>query len=232
MTQDRLSARALVRPLIRLVDDDDDFRASQRLFLGMAGFEVEDYASGETFLAEARLDRPGVIVVDLRMPGVDGIEVQRQLALRGCTLPVLFLTGHGDVTTAVHTLKAGAFDFIEKHGNPMALRAAVEKACAESMKRFEAERVRDELEDLWATLTNREREVLLLVSEGAQNKGIAETLGIGVETVKMHRANAFAKLGLTSALDAYRWLERLGLVRGGGKAASVEDALLHTEAGS
>ncbi len=212
------------KPLVRLVDDDDDFRASQRLFLGMAGFEVDDYACGEVFLAEASLARPGVIVVDLRMPGIDGIELQRRLIQRGCDLPIIFLTGHGDVTTAVHTLKAGALDFIEKHGDPMALRAAVEKACAVSLKRHEEKKALGELADLWATLTNREREVLVLVAEGRSNKEVASALGIGAETVKMHRANAFAKIGLTSALDAYRWLECLGLVQGAAPTAAAEEA--------
>lgn len=106
-----------MNPLVRLVDDDNDFRSSQELFLGMCGFETIGYSSAAAFLEDIRPERPGCIVLDIRMPGLTGIDLQRILKERGVEIPIIFLTGHGTVETAVHTLKIGASDFIEKQGD-------------------------------------------------------------------------------------------------------------------
>ena len=108
--------RMIRTPLVRLVDDDDAFRESQREFLKAMGWQVEDYAGAADLLERDDLSRPGCLVLDIRMPGMTGVELQRRLFDAKCTLPVIFLTGHGDITTAVHTMKYGAADFLEKRG--------------------------------------------------------------------------------------------------------------------
>lgn len=201
--------RMIRTPLVRLVDDDDAFRESQREFLKAMGWQVEDYAGAADLLERDDLSRPGCLVLDIRMPGMTGVELQRRLFDAKCTLPVIFLTGHGDITTAVHTMKYGAADFLEKRGDPLALAGAVERACAKSMAAESDAAEADDYRRTFESLTQREREVFMLAAEGFTNKDVAERLGIGAETVKMHKANAYAKLGVASALDAYRWLENL-----------------------
>ena len=199
------------RPLIRLVDDDDDYRASQAFLLGTLGIELKDWGSAVAFLDEDDLNRPGCLVLDIRMPGMTGLEVHQELAKRGCRLPVIFLTGHGDVTTAVRTLTHGAVDFIEKNDDPMRLVEAVKKAVAHSLEAFQVTTEAEKKRALFETLTPREQEILKLAAKGLSNKDIADTLGIGVVTVKMHRGNAFAKIEAQGALEAYKWLESAGL---------------------
>ena len=113
----------LPTPLVRLVDDDNDFRESQKAFLTALGWQVEDWESPAAFLQDDDLQRPGCAVLDIRMPGMTGLDLQRRFVEAGSRLPVIFLTGHGDVATAVHTMKYGALDFLEKRGDPMVLAA-------------------------------------------------------------------------------------------------------------
>ncbi len=199
------------RPLIRLVDDDDDYRASQAFLLGTLGMELRDWGSAAAFLEEDDLKRPGCLVLDIRMPDMTGLEVQQELVKRDAKLPIIFLTGHGDVTTAVRTLTHGAADFIEKNDDPMRLVEAVKKAVAHSLAAFEVTTEAEKKRALFATLTPREQEILKLAARGLANKDIADELGIGVVTVKMHRGNAFAKIEAQGALEAYKWLESAGL---------------------
>lgn len=206
-----MNKRIPMRPIVRLVDDDDDYRGSQKLFLEMLGWQVRAYASAADFLAADDALAPGCLILDIRMPEMNGLELQRELVKRGTSLPVIFLTGHGDVSTAVHAMKYGAHDFIEKRGDPMELKAAVEKAVAKSLESAKlAAEAAGRLAEFEA-LTPRERDVVLAAAEGASNKNIAEALGIGIATVKMHRSNAFAKLGVQNALEAYHRLQGLGL---------------------
>ncbi len=206
-----MNKRIPMRPIVRLVDDDDDYRGSQKLFLEMLGWQVRTYASAADFLAADDALAPGCLILDIRMPEMNGLELQRELVERGASLPVIFLTGHGDVSTAVHAMKYGAHDFIEKRGDPMELKAAVEKAVAKSLESAKlAAEAAGRLAEFEA-LTPRERDVVLAAAEGASNKNIAEALGIGIATVKMHRSNAFAKLGVQNALEAYHRLQGLGL---------------------
>lgn len=206
-----MNKRIPMRPIVRLVDDDDDYRGSQKLFLEMLGWQVRAYASAADFLAADDALASGCLILDIRMPEMNGLELQRELVKRGTSLPVIFLTGHGDVSTAVHAMKYGAHDFIEKRGDPMELKAAVEKAVAKSLESAKlAAEAAGRLAEFEA-LTPRERDVVLAAAEGASNKNIAEALGIGIATVKMHRSNAFAKLGVQNALEAYHRLQGLGL---------------------
>ena len=199
-------------PLIRLVDDDDDYRASQSFLLSTLGLELRDWSSARAFLAEDDVKRPGCLVLDIRMPDMTGLEVQQELIKRGSPLPIIFLTGHGDVTTAVRTLTHGAADFIEKNDDPMRLVEAVKKAVAASTVAFEETSDAERKRAIFATLTPREREILLLAARGLANKEIADELNIGLVTVKMHRGNAFAKIEAQGALEAYKWLQSAGIV--------------------
>lgn len=194
-------------PLVRIVDDDDDFRESQKQFLKALGWQVSDWSSAEQFLAEDDLTRPGCLVLDIRMPKMTGLELQKKFVEIGSSLPIIFLTGHGDVTTAVHTMKYGAVDFLEKRNDPMILAAAVENGCKISLEIARKNQQENEFRQTFDQLTSREKDVVILAAKGLTNKDIGAALGIGAETVKMHRANAYGKLNVQSTLEAYRWLE-------------------------
>lgn len=200
------------QPLVRLIDDDEIFLMSQKLLLETRGFFVETYSSAKAFLENDRLSRPGCAVADIRMPGLTGLEMQTILESRRSTLPLIFLTGHGDVSMAVHTMRHGAADFLEKPVKPDVLIAVVTKAVEASVKAWQAGREKAHVEALYAELTPREREVVARAALDTPNKVIARELGIGEPTVKMHRANAFAKLGVNSVLEAYRLLDGAGLL--------------------
>ena len=200
------------QPIVRLIDDDEIFLMSQKLLLETRGFSVETYSSAKAFLENDRLSRPGCAVADIRMPGLTGLEMQTILESRRSTLPLIFLTGHGDVSMAVHTMRHGAADFLEKPVKPDVLIAVVTKAVEASVKAWQAGREKAHVEALYAELTPREREVVARAALDTPNKVIARELGIGEPTVKMHRANAFAKLGVNSVLEAYRLLDGAGLL--------------------
>ena len=186
---------------VHLVDDDDAIRKSAGFLLKTSGFLVVAYASGDAFLAHAKSAVPGCVLLDIRMPGMDGLEVQQAMIDRGIALPVVMLTGHGDVTLAVRAMKAGAVDFLEKPFEKAALLGAVEKA-------FDRLRQGDRLQlnaaDATlqlASLTGRERDVVAGLIQGHPNKTIAFDLGISSRTVEIHRANLMRKLGATSLSD-------------------------------
>lgn len=201
------------QPLVRLIDDDEIFLMSQKLLLETRGFAVVTYSSANDFLEKDVLTIPGCAVADIRMPGLTGLEMQTILEGRRSTLPLVFLTGHGDVSMAVHTMRHGAADFLEKPVKPDVLISVVTKAVQASVKIWETHRELAKVEALYAELTPREREVVALAAVDTPNKVIARELGIGEPTVKMHRANAFAKLGVASVLEAYRLLEGAGLLK-------------------
>jgi FixJ family two-component response regulator len=200
---------AAVRPLVRLVDDDVEFLRSQKFFLETFLPEVRTWESAEAFLAEDDLARPGCLVLDIRMSGMSGLELQRLLEMRRSTLRIIFLSAHGDIGTAVHAMRHGALDFLEKPVEPEVLLEKVRKAVDDSMNDFAHEREIHQIEARLLSLTGREREVLDLAIEGLQNKEIAEKLGISVTTVKMYRSNAFIKLDVNSPLAAANLLHKL-----------------------
>jgi FixJ family two-component response regulator len=191
-------------PLVYVVDDDDALRDALRFLLESAGYSAEAYAEAEQFLAVPRLAPGSCIILDVRMPGMSGIELQRELARRGSTLPIIFLTAHGDVPMAVGAVKQGAFDFIEKPFEDERLLRLVEEA----LKLDAAARER-QARHLTAvarldTLTPREREVLDCVVSGKLNKRTAEELGISIKTVEAHRAKLMQKLHVDSAAQLVR----------------------------
>lgn len=201
-------------PLIRLVDDDELFRMSQTMLLKMRGWEVAAYESAEEFLQHADLQRPGCILLDVRMGGMTGMQAHRELVERGCRLPVIFLTGHGDISMAVRAMQRGAVNFLEKPVKPFDLLELVQKAVTASVQDAHKQEEQARNQALFDALTMREKEIVQLAALDTPNKIIARQLGIAEPTVKMHRANAFAKLGVKSPLEAYRALERLGVLDG------------------
>jgi two-component system, LuxR family, response regulator FixJ len=192
------------KPLVHLVDDDDAIRRSAGFMLKTSGFQVRTYESGVELLKTAGSLEKGCILLDIRMPGMDGLQVQEKLQASGVALPVVIMTGHGDVALAVQAMKAGAVDFIEKPFEKAVLLTALE----EGFRRLDraevtGDRVRDAATRLQA-LTAREREVLEGLARGLPNKTVAYELGISARTVEIHRANVMTKLGARSFSEALR----------------------------
>ncbi len=196
---------------LHVVDDEEAVRTALGRLLRAAGYEVTLYASAEAILAAAGPGLAGCILLDLRLPGASGLEVQERLAQRGCSAQVVFLTGDGDVGAGVRAMKRGAVDFLEKPVADDELLATVASALErdDRARRLRAEF--DELNALVGTLTGREREVWLEVVSGRLNKQIAGRLGIVERTVKAHRASVMVKLRAGSTADLVRIAERLGL---------------------
>jgi two-component system response regulator FixJ len=192
------------KPLVHIIDDEESVRRGASFFLKTSGYAVRTWESGVAFLKEVRHAETGCILLDVRMPEMDGLEVQQQLNERGITMPVIVLTGHGDVGTAVKAMRLGAVDFLEKPFDTEALKDAIERA----LERLAAEKdvmVRaGEAEILLGALSAREREVLEGLAQGYPNKTIAFDLGISSRTVEVHRANIMSKLRARSLSEALR----------------------------
>jgi FixJ family two-component response regulator len=196
-------------PVVRVVDDDASVRHSLEWLLGSVGLEVRVYASAAAFLADASPDRPGCLVVDVRMPGMSGLDLHECLAERGIDLPVIVISGHADVPMAVRALKAGAFDFIEKPFNDQCLLDKIQDAIAlDAERRRETAELADVLQRL-GRLTPREREVLEHVLAGNANKEIARQLAVSTKTVESHRAHVMTKMGAGSLSQLVEMCVRL-----------------------
>ena len=191
---------------VHVIDDDDAVRSSLRLLLETEGLRVADYASADAFLMSYASSEPGCIVSDIQMPGLSGLELQETLGTRGIHLPIIMLTGHADVPSAVRSLKAGAVDFIEKPFAPQRLLDQVHAALAMDSQRHEELAQRARLEALLAVLTPREREVLDCVAVGHSNKVVAIDLGISERTVELHRGRGMKKLKVRTVADLVRLL--------------------------
>ncbi len=189
---------------IHLVDDDEAIRRSTSLVLRTCGYLVKTYESGVRLLESADALAAGCILIDVRMPSIDGLEVQAALRERGIFLPVIVMTGHGDVNLAVKAMKAGAIDFLEKPFRKDDLLAAIEEGFARMEQSDRSRAHGDEARARLAVLTPREVEVLVGLVEGLPNKTIAHQLGISPRTVEVHRANLMAKLGVPSLSDALK----------------------------
>ena len=201
--------------LIRIIDDDVEFAASQKMLIESLGWEVITYSSANDFLAEDALERPGCLILDVRMPVMTGLELQQELENRKCQLPIIFLSAHGDIEMAVHTMRHGAADFLQKPVEPQRLLTQVTKAVAASIRQTTEYDELQKLVERIDKLSNREREIAQLVSLGLRNKEIARKLGIEETTVKMHRANAMAKLAANTSAELTRLFTILELKKNG-----------------
>ena len=196
--------------IVHLVDDDDAIRRSAGFMLKTSGYQVKSYASGVELLKEREIE-PGCILLDVRMPEMDGLQVQKALRDRGLTHPVIVMTGHGDVTVAVEAMKSGAVDFIEKPFEKAQLLIAIEEGFSRIAQAGRSTKRADEARVRLQSLTPRERDVLEGLVRGHPNKTIAYDLDISPRTVEIHRANLMSKLGVASLSEALRIAFAAGL---------------------
>jgi FixJ family two-component response regulator len=194
-----------------LVDDDPAVLAALRRLLRSAGFDVMAFESAQAFLDGAHDRQPGCLVLDVSLPGLSGVELQQLLARRHSLLPIIFLTGHGDIDMSVQAMKSGAADFLTKPVDDSLLLASVHAALAANRSARATRAVLDEIELRLATLTPREREVLPLVVSGRMNKQIASDLGTVEKTVKVHRARVMTKMGVNTLAALVRMADRVGI---------------------
>lgn len=191
-------------PTVFVVDDDESVRGSLRFLLRSAGLESRAFGSAQEFLASYEAVQPGCLVLDVRMPGMNGLELQQELNLRGAIIPVIFITGHGDIPMAVEAMQHGAHDFLQKPFRDEDLIERVRRALAKDAKARasldEHKAIRGRLD----SLTPREREVLALMARGKPNKIMAHELGVSQRTVEIHRARVMEKSGAASLAELVR----------------------------
>jgi FixJ family two-component response regulator len=197
-------------PVVFVVDDDAAARSAIRSMLQSVGLRVEMFGSAAEFLEQAETDAPCCLVLDVRLPGMSGLEFQRELAKRNIPIPIIFITGHGDIPMSVEAMKAGAQEFLTKPFRGQVLLDAIHRALehGRTVRQEHARLV--ELRRRLKTLTAREREVMQQVIAGLLNKQIAAQLGASERTIKIHRANVMRKMGADSLPDLVRMAEKLG----------------------
>jgi FixJ family two-component response regulator len=191
-------------PTIQIVDDDASFLAATSRLLRASGFAVKTFSSAGDFLARRDADAPGCVLADLQMPGMNGLDLQSALARSRNTVPILFLTGHGDIPSSVRAMRGGAEDFLEKRAPKEKLLDAVRRALARDAQEREERARRLQLRARFDALSKRELEVLAHVVQGRLNKQIAADLGIHERTVKLHRTAITTKLGVQSVAELTR----------------------------
>ncbi|HTY48860.1 MAG TPA: response regulator transcription factor [Steroidobacteraceae bacterium] len=191
-------------PTVFVVDDDEAVRNSIRFLLRSVGIATRPLSSAAEFLAGYSPYQPGCLVLDVRMPAMSGLELQQQLNLRGATIPVIFITGHGDIPMAVEAMQQGAFDFLQKPFRDQDLIDRIQKALAKDAQVRTALREQDRIQARFDSLTPREREVLGLMAKGMPNKVMAAELGLSQRTVEIHRARVMEKSGATSLAHLVR----------------------------
>lgn len=196
---------------IYVVDDDDAVRASIDRLLRSVGHEVVGFSAPQAFLSALRDVRPSCLVLDVRLPLMSGLEFQRELGLMEIDIPIVFITGHGDVPMSVAAMKAGAIEFLTKPFRDQDLIDAVHRGIQIDLQRAEAKHALAEISARHASLTAREREVMSAVVSGLMNKQIAAKLAISEVTVKVHRAQVMRKMGVASLPELVRQADRLGL---------------------
>lgn len=199
-------------PTLFLIDDDPSFLTAISRLLRAGGYRYETFTTATEFLQKSVLDQPGCVIVDLQMPGLSGLDLQDAMAKMDNPLPLMFLTGQGDIPSSVHAIKQGAEDFLTKPVKKETLFAAIERALErDSRQRKERARQRERLARFEA-LTPREREVLEHVVRGRLNKQIAADLGASERTIKAHRANIMAKLQVQSVAELVRFAQQVGKI--------------------
>ncbi len=197
--------------LVFVVDDDAPMRESLKNLLRSVGLRVEAFASAQEFLRRPRPDVPGCLVLDVRLPGLSGLDLQKQMAQGDRDMPIIFITGHGDIPMTVQAMKAGAVEFLTKPFRDQELLDAVQHALARDRQAREQRAQSDALRRRYGALTPREREVLARVVAGLLNKQIAGQLGTSEAAVKVHRQHVMAKMAAGSLATLVRMADRLGI---------------------
>ena len=202
---------AQVKPIVFVVDDDISVRESLELLIHLEGWQVETFASAQEFLARPRSIVPCCLILDLSLPGLNGLDLQKQVAIDRTDMPIIFITGHGDIPHTVEAMKAGAVEFLTKPLRDETLLQAVRSALVKSQQAVDAERELQILRECYAALTAREREVLALVVSGLLNKQVGFELGISEITVKAHRGKVMQKMKADSLPALVNMAARLRL---------------------
>jgi len=198
------------KPVVFVVDDDEAICESLRLLIGDIGLEVRTFTNARQFLETYDSSRPGCLVLDVRMSGMSGLELQSRLSELGIRIPTIIITGHADVPMAVEAMKAGAVDFIEKPFRDQVLLDSIQRAVETDVRTRRRRREQQDLQSRVQLLTSREREVMDRLVAGSSNKSIAFELGISQKTVDFHRANILEKIGVNSVVELVRATQKLG----------------------
>ena len=196
-------------PIVFVVDDDPSVRSSLKFLLSTVGLQVESFDSADAFLHKKSPDVPSCLVLDVRLPGLSGLDFQRELAARNAPIPIIFLTGHGDIPMSVRAMKAGAVEFLTKPFRDQDLLDAVRIALERDRARREQDKDVVILQRRFDSLTSREQEVISMVVSGMLNKQIADELGTAESTVKVQRSRAIEKMQAESLVDLIRMMEKL-----------------------
>ena len=191
-------------PVVHIVDDDDAVRDALQMLMTSENIAAKTYASADDFITQKNIKKPGCLLLDVRMPGMNGLQLLEQLKKNDISLPVILITGHGDISMAVQAMKDGAADFIEKPFNNERLLNTIKVCLDDCINLNSKTEQRKEMQQKIATLTRREREIMNLLVEGKKNKLIAQELGISTRTVELHRAKVMEKLHANSLSDIVR----------------------------
>ena len=204
-------------PVVFVIDDDPSVRSSLKFLISTVGLQVESFDSADSFLHRKPPDVPCCLVLDVRLPGLSGLDFQRELTTRNIRIPIVFVTGHGDIPMSVRAMKAGAIEFLTKPFRDQDLLDGIRIALERDRDRREQEKEASDLQQRFESLTHREQEVIFMVASGMLNKQIAGQLGTAENTVKVHRSRAMEKMHAQSLADLVRMIVKL---KGPSKKAS------------
>jgi len=195
---EHMASKAIAKPVVYIVDDDDGVRRAMSTLMESVGYAHAVFSSANEFLRRYNSSQPGCLVLDIRMPEMSGLELQQELNRRGIQIPVIFVTGHGDVPMAVDAMKKGASDFVQKPFRDQDLLDRVNRAIHQDAAQRQEIADKNEVSQRWNTLTQREKEVMALIVEGKANKVVAQDLNLSERTVEIHRARVMEKMQVRS----------------------------------